>query len=138
MGMYFEDFEDAGEFETAGRLVTEDDVRAFAELSGDLLIGVGVNVNNSFDDAPEPLRAIGTSLVDQTGRVHELTDVLVAVVFDEAPLRAAMVASMSNPPPTKPHANGCGPRARRCRRRCAASRRDARFSSMTCSRSSTV
>ena len=35
MGMYFEDFEDAGEFVTAGRLVTEADVRAFAELSGD-------------------------------------------------------------------------------------------------------
>ena len=35
MGMYFEDFGDAGEFVTAGRLVTEADVRAFAELSGD-------------------------------------------------------------------------------------------------------
>lgn len=35
MGMYFEDFEDAGEFVTASRLVTEADVRAFAELSGD-------------------------------------------------------------------------------------------------------
>lgn len=35
MGMYFEDFEDAGEFVTAGRLITETDVRAFADLSGD-------------------------------------------------------------------------------------------------------
>ena len=35
MGMYFEDFGDAGEFVTAGRLVTGADVRAFAELSGD-------------------------------------------------------------------------------------------------------
>lgn len=35
MGMYFEDFVDAGEFVTAARLVTGADVRAFAELSGD-------------------------------------------------------------------------------------------------------
>ncbi len=35
MGMYFEDFEGAGEFVTSARLVTEADVRAFAELSGD-------------------------------------------------------------------------------------------------------
>jgi acyl dehydratase len=33
--MYFEDFEDAGEFVTAARLLAEADVRAFAELSGD-------------------------------------------------------------------------------------------------------
>jgi len=35
MGMHFEDFEDAGQFVTAGRLITEADVHAFAELSGD-------------------------------------------------------------------------------------------------------
>ncbi|TFG46095.1 MAG: dehydratase [Gemmatimonadales bacterium] len=35
MGMYYEDFEDAGEFVTASRPVTEADVRAFAEVSGD-------------------------------------------------------------------------------------------------------
>jgi acyl dehydratase len=35
MGMYYEDFEDAGEFVTASRVISEADVRAFAELSGD-------------------------------------------------------------------------------------------------------
>jgi len=35
MGMYFEDFEDAGAFVTAGRVISEADVHAFAELSGD-------------------------------------------------------------------------------------------------------
>ncbi len=35
MGMYFEDFGDAGEFVTASRVISEADVRAFAEVSGD-------------------------------------------------------------------------------------------------------
>jgi acyl dehydratase len=35
MGMYFEDFEAGASFVTPGRVLTEADVRAFAELSGD-------------------------------------------------------------------------------------------------------
>ena len=35
MGMYYEDFEEAGQFVSAPRLIEEADVRAFAELSGD-------------------------------------------------------------------------------------------------------
>lgn len=35
MGLYFEDFEGAAEFVTAERTITESDVQAFADLSGD-------------------------------------------------------------------------------------------------------
>lgn len=35
MGMYYEDFQNAGEFVTVERRITEADVRAFAEVSGD-------------------------------------------------------------------------------------------------------
>jgi acyl dehydratase len=35
MGLYYEDFEPGREFATGERRITEDDVRAFAELSGD-------------------------------------------------------------------------------------------------------
>jgi len=35
MGMYFEEFEVGREFVTEGRVITEGDIRAFADLSGD-------------------------------------------------------------------------------------------------------
>jgi len=54
-------------------------IESSASRPGRLLIGVGVNVNNSFASAPAALREIATSLVDRTGRAHDLTDVLIAV-----------------------------------------------------------
>ena len=45
-----------------------------------LVIGIGINVNNSFSDAPDELREIATSLVDTTGTVFDLTEVLVGVL----------------------------------------------------------
>ncbi len=45
-----------------------------------LVIGVGVNVNNSFQSAPEELQGTATSLIDVTGHPFELTDVLIAVL----------------------------------------------------------
>jgi BirA family biotin operon repressor/biotin-[acetyl-CoA-carboxylase] ligase len=42
-----------------------------------IVVGVGINVNNSWRDAPEELRRIGTSLVDLTGQSHDPTDLLV-------------------------------------------------------------
>lgn len=55
-------------------------IESSASRPGRLLIGVGVNVNNSFASAPVALQEIATSLVDRTGLAHDLTDVLLAVV----------------------------------------------------------
>jgi BirA family biotin operon repressor/biotin-[acetyl-CoA-carboxylase] ligase len=41
-----------------------------------VVVGIGVNVNNSCRDAPEDLRQISTSLCDVTGRDADRTDVL--------------------------------------------------------------
>lgn len=45
-----------------------------------LIIGVGINVNNSWDDAPPGLVATGTSLRNLTGRFHDLQAVLADAV----------------------------------------------------------
>jgi len=43
-----------------------------------LVLGVGLNVNNSLATAPVEIRTVGTSLVDATGRRENLTEVLLA------------------------------------------------------------
>lgn len=45
-----------------------------------LVIGMGINVNNSFAGAPAELSQIATSLVDATGIVFDLNDVLITVL----------------------------------------------------------
>lgn len=45
-----------------------------------LVIGVGVNVNNALAGAPAEIQALATSLVELTGRTHDLTDFLSAAV----------------------------------------------------------
>ena len=45
-----------------------------------LVLGIGINVNNSLRRAPADLRAIGTSLFDLTGDRYDLTDLLVQVL----------------------------------------------------------
>jgi len=45
-----------------------------------MVIGIGINVNNSLADAPEPLRHQAASLIDLAGRPFPLTDVLLAVL----------------------------------------------------------
>jgi BirA family biotin operon repressor/biotin-[acetyl-CoA-carboxylase] ligase len=42
-----------------------------------LIFGVGINVNNSWRDAPDKIDPGGTAMCDVTGREHELQDVLV-------------------------------------------------------------
>lgn len=42
-----------------------------------IVIGIGINVNNSFADAPVELRSTATSLIDMTAQSFELTDVLI-------------------------------------------------------------
>lgn len=44
------------------------------------VVGIGINVNNSFSEAPEELRRRAASLVDATGQRADLTDVLVLVL----------------------------------------------------------
>lgn len=45
-----------------------------------MVIGIGLNVRNSFGDAPAELRQIATSLVDETGFEWELTQVLESLL----------------------------------------------------------
>lgn len=45
-----------------------------------LVLGIGVNVNNALREAPGALPATAISLREVTGRAHNLTDVLVAVL----------------------------------------------------------
>jgi BirA family biotin operon repressor/biotin-[acetyl-CoA-carboxylase] ligase len=45
-----------------------------------LVIGVGINVNNSFATAPPELQQIGIALCDAAGKKVDLTDVLVHVL----------------------------------------------------------
>ena len=45
-----------------------------------LVIGVGINVNNSFASAPNDIRATGVSLADQIGEPIDRTSVLIAVL----------------------------------------------------------
>jgi BirA family biotin operon repressor/biotin-[acetyl-CoA-carboxylase] ligase len=46
------------------------------DLPHRLVIGIGVNVNNSLVAAPAEVQSLATSLADLTGRPHDLTDVL--------------------------------------------------------------
>ena len=48
--------------------------------SGKLLLGIGININNSLEDAPAPLQEIAISLCDLTGRRFSLVDVLIRVL----------------------------------------------------------
>lgn len=47
---------------------------------GRVVIGVGINVNNSFSDAPNELRQRATSLSDAAGGEFDLSETLIAVV----------------------------------------------------------
>ncbi len=61
-----------------GRKVCGVLVETMALRPGLIVIGIGINVNNSFTDAPAELRSIATSLIDVATRSFELTDVLIS------------------------------------------------------------
>jgi BirA family biotin operon repressor/biotin-[acetyl-CoA-carboxylase] ligase len=44
------------------------------------VLGIGLNTNNSLDDAPEELRNSATTLFELTGMQHNPTDVLVGLL----------------------------------------------------------
>jgi BirA family biotin operon repressor/biotin-[acetyl-CoA-carboxylase] ligase len=52
------------------------------------ILGIGLNVNNRFDDAPADVRARATSMIDLTDRPHDRTGVLVEVIAQLARLLA--------------------------------------------------
>ncbi len=47
---------------------------------GRLLLGIGINANNSVDDAPDELQSTATTLYDLTGRSFSLAEVLILVL----------------------------------------------------------
>ena len=49
-------------------------------LRGRLVIGVGLNVNNSFEAAPPELRTLATSMRDETGVESDRREVLVGLL----------------------------------------------------------
>lgn len=55
-------------------------VEAGAGAAGNVVIGIGINVNNSFQDAPDPLPTTATSLIDSTQQEFSLDAVLVQVL----------------------------------------------------------
>lgn len=63
-----------------GRKVCGVLVEASANTPRRLVIGVGINVNNSFTSAPAELRETATSLSDTAGAPFDLSETLIAVV----------------------------------------------------------
>lgn len=83
MGMYYEDFEEAGAFVTATRVIEEADVRAFAEVSGDrnpIHLDADAARRAGFD-GPIAHGALGLSVATGLANQLELTrGTLVALV----------------------------------------------------------
>jgi BirA family biotin operon repressor/biotin-[acetyl-CoA-carboxylase] ligase len=63
-----------------GRKVCGILVETASHHAGFVVIGIGLNVNNSVTTAPMELRSIATSLVDIAGGSFDLTGVLIAVL----------------------------------------------------------
>jgi len=55
------------------------------ETAPRMIIGVGININNRFTEAPKEIAALATSLVDLTGRLFPLEEMLAALLegFDQ-------------------------------------------------------
>jgi len=66
-------------------------VEASGTRPGRMVVGIGINVNNSLQAAPMELRGIATSLVEAAGSPQDRTDVLIRVLqrFDAALQRLA-------------------------------------------------
>jgi BirA family biotin operon repressor/biotin-[acetyl-CoA-carboxylase] ligase len=67
-----------------------------------LVVGIGLNTNNSLRDAPQPLAATATTLIELTGVAHDRTQLLVALLdylekgFDQLAARPAQIAARAN------------------------------------------
>ncbi len=51
-----------------------------SSLKGRIVVGIGINVNNSLEDAPPAVRDVAVSLRDATGARHDGLDVLIRVL----------------------------------------------------------
>lgn len=67
-------------------------VEAPADGAGRLVVGIGVNVNNSLASAPPEVAQIATSMIDVAGRTFDSTEVLLAVLARFAEWRSHVVA----------------------------------------------
>jgi len=69
---------------------------------GRLVVGIGLNANNSIREAPSPLQKTATSLVDLTGTQHDLTQILLALLehldaaFRQLIARPEQIAARAN------------------------------------------
>ena len=63
-----------------GRKVCGILIEGVPQRPGVLVVGVGLNVNNSFRNAPAPLSSTGVSLAEVADRDFDRTDVLLAVL----------------------------------------------------------
>lgn len=77
----------------AGRKLCGILVETPATPAGRVVIGVGVNVNNSFAAAPDEVRSRGVSLVELVGRPLDLDVVLAAVVGELVELLPTIAAA---------------------------------------------
>ena len=64
----------------SGRKVCGVLIESGPQKSDLLVLGIGVNVNNSFAAAPEEIRSLGTSVYDETGKPTDLTDLLIRLL----------------------------------------------------------
>jgi BirA family biotin operon repressor/biotin-[acetyl-CoA-carboxylase] ligase len=73
-----------------------------ATTDGKLVIGIGLNTNNSMADAPDELTLSATTLLDLTGRHHDQTELLLRLLLclerllDETVDNPRQVASRAN------------------------------------------
>ncbi|MFH1269139.1 MAG: hypothetical protein ABIK89_25710, partial [Planctomycetota bacterium] len=67
-----------------------------------LVVGIGLNANNSIREAPSPLQKTATSLVDLTGTRHNRTRILLALLehlaaaFRQLTARPEQIAATAN------------------------------------------
>ncbi len=66
-----------------------------AQSKGDVVIGIGLNVNNSMRFAPSEISKAATSLLDVTGLNYELHDVLICMLSQIEKTIAAMTTDQS-------------------------------------------
>lgn len=62
-----------------------------SDAAGRLLVGIGLNVNNSLAAAPAELRQTATSMMDAAQRTFDLTDVLIGVLSSFSDWRRKLV-----------------------------------------------
>jgi len=65
---------------------------------GKIVVGIGLNVNNSFASAPTELQSIATSLIDATQKSHDRTDVLTRLLTQIEQELAALKTQTLNLP----------------------------------------